>query len=343
MVMKYDRVRNRIEMDRKKCTLVIKYKCNSKTRCAMARGFWINFWVPLLMSLALFTGCGQDEPAQRVDLSRRQSTVVTEEANVITYAFLPQYSHTVSYQRHRLLVEYLRRETGLNLKQIFPNTFDEHLEMVGQGKIDISYSNPFIYIQMADRFGSRAFARAVEVYGKESFRGQIICRADNQQIQSLADCRGKRWIAVDPGSAGGFLYPLGHFVENGIKREDFAEIEFAPGPGGKQENVVLAVHAGKYDIGSIREGTLSVVANKIDISDIRVLANTRWYPGWVFAAAKRLDAGIVPKIRDALCNLDHDDPSHREILEAADMVGIIPAVDHDFDSVRKLSKIIENP
>ena len=70
------------------------------------------------------------------------------------------------------------------------------MRLVDQGKIDISYSNPFIYVKIAQRFGARAFARAVEVYGNKDFRGQIICRADNQSIQSIADCRGR---TVDSG------------------------------------------------------------------------------------------------------------------------------------------------
>jgi len=295
----------------------------------------------LLVCLLLFCGCDRDEQATRVDLSKRQNINLAEQKDVITYAFLPQYSHTVSYRRHRLLVDYLRRETGLNIKQIFPNTFDDHVRMVGEGEIDISYSNPFVYVKMAQRFGAQAFARAVEAYGKENFRGQIICRADNHEIRNLADCRGKQWIAVDASSAGGYLYPLGHFIENGFKREDFAKIDFAPGPGGKQENVVLAVYSGKYDIGSIREGTLNVVANKIDISEIKVIANTRWYPGWVFAARKDLKPGIVEKIREAFCKLDSGDPKQKEILSAAEIFGIIATKDQDFDAVRDLADKLE--
>lgn len=281
--------------------------------------------------------CSSEEPALKVNIDNRQNVSVEPEENIITYAVLPQYSHTVSYERHHLLVEYLRTATGLKIKQIFPDTFDEHLRMVGQGKIDISYSNPFIYVKMAQRFGTQAFARAVELYGEKDFRGQIICRADNEQIRTLQDCKGKTWIAVDPGSAGGYFYPLGHFIENGIQKEDFAKIDFAPGPGGKQEKVVLAVYAGKYDIGSIREGTLNVVANKIDLSQIRVIATSLWYPGWLFAARKGLPPEVVAKIENALCRLNYENSADRVILEAADLTGIIAATDEDFDPVRKLA------
>jgi phosphonate transport system substrate-binding protein len=298
-------------------------------------------WSAILICFFMSNGCTQEEKALKIDLSKKEHISQKKEKDVITYAYLPQYSHTVSYHRHHLLVEYLRKETGLNVKQTFPDTFDQHMKMVGQGKIDISYSNPFIYVKIAHRYGARAFARIVEVANQGNFRGQIICRADNRSIKTLADCRGKSWIAVDATSAGGYLYPLGHFISHGIKTKDFCEIAFAPGPGGKQEKVVLAVYAGKYDVGTIREGTLNVVADRIDINEIRVIANTRWYPGWVYAARADLDPGIVEKIKSALVKLDFNHKDNRPILEAADFIAVIPSDDKDFDSVRELAGMVE--
>jgi phosphonate transport system substrate-binding protein len=291
----------------------------------------------IVICLFISFGCSRDEPAIKVDLSKREQVRLKEGTGVVTYAYLPQYSHTVSYQRHHQLVKFLRKETGVNIKQIFPDTFEQHMTMVGQGKIHISYSNPFIYAKIAHRYGARAFARIAENYSQENFRGRIICRADNRLIKTIADCRGKSWIAVDSTSAGGYLYPLGHFLAHGIKKTDFSEIAFAPGPGGKQEKVVLAVYAGKYDVGTIREGALNVVADKIDINEIRIIANTRWYPGWVYAAGADLDPRIVKKIRKALLKLDFNQKEHRQILEAADFIRVIPSDDRDFDPVRELA------
>ena len=282
------------------------------------------------------SGCGEDEPAVRVDLSKRADLAAPKQAETITYAYLPQYSHTVSFQRHRLLLEYLRQATGLPLTQVFPDTFDEHIKMVERGEIDISFSNPFVYIQLAQS-GAQAFARTVEPSGQPDFRGQVICRADNQLIRSLDDVRGKRWIAVDPGSAGGYLFPLGLFVANGIDPADFAEIAFAPGPGGKQEKVVLAVYAGTFDVGTIRQGTLDILKDKIDLDAIRVLAETPAYPGWVYAARAGLEPEVVDRVAKAMFALDSEDPEQAEILDLAGMRAIIPAEDADYDPVRELA------
>ena len=180
-------------------------------------------WIVVLM-IGLGMACSRDEAPRQIDFSQRQDvTLQVPPADRLTYAYLPQFSHAVSFERHHRLVSYLAEATGYDVVQIFPDTFDEHMRMVGQGQIDISFSNPYIYVMMAHRYCVRAFARIIESGGHERFRGEIIVRADNQAIRSLADCRGKRWVAVDPFSAGGYLYALGLFWDHGIFPQDFAD------------------------------------------------------------------------------------------------------------------------
>ncbi len=296
-------------------------------------------WILLILILLFssFSGCQENEPVKKVNLNIRQQIILKEEPNVITYAYLPQYSHTISYTRHHPLIQYLRKKTGLNIKQIFPDTFEQYMKMVGQNKIDISFSNPFIYIKIAHRYGANAFARIVGVKGKNKFRGQIICRADNPYIKTISDCRNKSWIAVDSTSAGGYLYPLGYFIEHGIGKEDFRKIAFAPGPGGKQEKVILSVYAGEYNIGTIREGALDVIAGQIDTSKIRIIAMTDPYPGWVYAVRKNLDHKIVEKLKKALLSLDYNNKNDRKILKVANFIKVIASDNSDYDPIRKLA------
>jgi phosphonate transport system substrate-binding protein len=80
-----------------------------------------------------------------------------------------------------------------------------------------------------------------------------------------------------------------------------------------------------------------VVADKIDINEIRVIANTRWYPGWVYAARAGIDPKIVEKVRKALLTLDVSQEEHQHILEMADFVRVIPSEDQDFNPIRELA------
>ena len=297
----------------------------------------------LFLSALFLAGCGEDETVYRVDLENRKEMPLPKPEPAITYAYLPQYSHTVSYQRHNLLIQYLNKATGLRIRQIFPDTFEDHIAMLGQGKIDISFSNPFVFVKMAEQYGAEAFARIVEWDGHSDFRGEIICRADNKSIASVKDCLGKSWIAVDPWSAGGYLFPLGFFAANGLKASDFAEISFAPGPGGKQEKVVLAVYAGKFDIGSIREGTLDIVKDKVNLNMIRIVAKTPRYPGWLYAHRKGLDQKTVQTITRALLSLDPNNPEQRIILEQAGFQKVLPTSNSEYEPIRTLVRNLDIP
>ena len=295
-----------------------------------------KFFALILLTSLICSGCFEEIPSKKINLSQRTTISPKKNDDAVRYAYLPQFSHSVSYQRHHLLIEYLEKKTGLKIKQVFPDTFDEHMRMVGQGKIDISFSNPFIYIDINKQYGACAFARVIEKYGEKNFRGKIICRSDNHSIQRPEDCKGKTWIAVDPFSAGGYLYPLGYFLNHGIRIKDFARITFAQGPGGKQEKVVLGVYSGQYDLGTIREGALQVIKGDVDINEIRTLALTRWYPGWVYAARHNMDSMVVKKIKKALLELNYEMPTDKKILAAADMTAIIASDDSDYSAVREL-------
>ncbi len=298
---------------------------------------------PLLLLLTVIVclwfmpACDQGEPHIKVDLSKRIQIKAQKDLDSLTYAYLPQYSHRVSFARHHRIVQYLSQETGLPIRQVFPDSFAQHVQMVGEGKIDISFSNPLVYIQIADRFQARAIARTVEQDGTSTFRGQIICREDNKAIQNIQDCRGNRWMTVSPTSAGGYLFALAYFQKHGLDRDDFQRIDFSPGPGGKQEKVVQAVYLGEYDIGSIREGTLDLMQDRVDLSALRVLATTKRYPGWVYAVRPGLDAETVNRITKALCALDRDIPEEAEILTRAHIQRIIQALDQEFDPIRELA------
>ncbi|MBU1566112.1 MAG: phosphate/phosphite/phosphonate ABC transporter substrate-binding protein [Proteobacteria bacterium] len=288
----------------------------------------------LCLCLLLFAGCSDGEQVVSVDYTKVKHLPPPKPPKAITYAYLPQYSHTISFERHKLLLTYLRQKTGLEFRQIFPDTFSEHIQMVESGGIDISFTNPFVYTTMAT-LGSLAFARIVEPGGGKDFQGQIIIRKDNPTIQQLEDCRGKSWIAVDPQSAGGYLFPLGLFMDHGIVADDFSEIAFAPGAGGKQENVVLAVNVGANDLGTIRKGTLDIVSGRIDIEQIRVLAETRLYPGWVISARKDFDPEKIHSITTAMFALDDKKEGDHLILKAAGMTSIITTQDQDYNEVRR--------
>ena len=90
------------------------------------------------------------------------------------------------------------------------------------------------------------------------------------------------------------------------------------------------------------KGHSGCLAEKIDIGSIRVLARTRWYPGWVYFSRRGLDSKIVARIKAALIELDYDLPEDRKILDRAEIRDIISSDDTDFDPVRALWEKVGN-
>ena len=258
----------------------------------------------------------------------------------VTYAYLPQYSKAISLERHHDLIAFIEKETGLDIVQVFPENFDDHMNKVGSGEIDISFSNPFVYIKIAHQYEARAFAKIIEKEGKDMFRGEI-CVLKDSPLQTLADLKGKRIMAVSRSSAGGYLFQRGMLVEAGIDPDEEPTIDFAQGAG-KQEEAFLAVCSGEYDACFVREGTRTeVMRDQVDISKVRVLAYTPFYPGWVYAGRKGLDPSVLDKIRSAMLKLDLSDPEHKAILEKANFVKVVASEDKDFDSIRELASRLD--
>ena len=101
---------------------------------------------------------------------------------------------------------------------------------------------------------------------------------------------------------------------------------------------MLAVFAGVCDVGSVRDGAMDILRDRIDLGQIRVLAESKAYPGWVYCARQGLSPIVTDKIAQAFFALRYDRPDDAVILATAGMRGIIPAVDADYDSVRRLAE-----
>jgi len=255
----------------------------------------------------------------------------------VTFAMLPQMSNVALFKAWKPILEYLEKETGLKFKQVFPKNFAEHIKMCKEGKIDFAYSNPLAYIQMSPKEGVRTHghkAMAIAVQrGGTSFYGEFIIRVDNDEIKKFEDIKGKKGWIVGYKSAGGFLFQQAYALDHGIDlTKDCTLVE---SPGNKQEKVIMAVYNREADFGCVRDGMRAKLAKRIDINQIKVLAETPRYPSWAFSAYDGVASEIVRKVKNALLHIPP------EIFEKAKLPGKVSAFkdadDSAFDPVRELA------
>jgi phosphonate transport system substrate-binding protein len=262
-------------------------------------------------------------------------------AEEVTFAMLPQMSNTQLFKCWNPLLKYLEKKTGLNFTQVFPHNFTEHVALCREGKVNFAYSNPFTYVQMAPKPGERphghlAMAMAVEPHGAV-FYGEFIVRVDNTNVKEFKDIKGKHGWIVGYTSAGGYLYQRGYALDYGI--DLFRDCILTESPGNKQEKVIMAVYNRDTDFGCVRNGMRDKLKDRIDLSQIKVIAETKRYPSWVLSAYDGVDEQIINNVREALLHIPSD--LFKDAKLPGGVIKFQEATDMDFKSLRELAEKVK--
>lgn len=215
-------------------------------------------------------------------------------------------------------VQYLNDSLPAHAFSLVCLEFGEVGQAVRQGRVDFLLANPSITAELADS-GLSPIATVKRAGSHSLFAGAIFCRADRTDIASLADLKGKTFMAVDPQSLGGWRMAWRELKQAGVDpRKDLAQLRF----GGYQENVPLAVLAGEVDAGTARSGTLERLERqgRIKIGELRILVprisdqlpllhSTRLYPEWPLSRLGHTSPELAERVAVALLNMPTEAPA----------------------------------
>ena len=172
------------------------------------------------------------------------------------------------------------------------------------------------------------------------FAGLIITTRDRETLPDLAALRGRRLMATDPLSFGGWLVAWRELQDAGLAiPHDLADLSFA----GTHDAVVAAVLAGQVDAGTVRTGTLErlAAAGYPDLERLRIVnrqpvtadfpfdRSTRLYPEWPLAHVADSDPVMVALVQQILLSM----PSDGSAARAGAYAGWTPAL--NYHSVRQ--------
>ncbi len=231
---------------------------------------------------------------------------------------------------------------------IVPLDFDEVMPAVEKGDVDYFLVNSSMFVTTMVKYDSSAIATMInsrQGLPLKSFGGVILAYADRDDINSLADIKGKKFMAVKESSFGGWQMAYKEFRDNGVDPlSDFAKLDF----GGKHDNVVFAVQNGTVDAGTVRTDTLErmMAAGDIDLSEFKIIAakkyddfpfviSTPLYPEWPFAKVASTDGKAAKKVVEALLALD----SNNAAAKSAKIVGWTQPL--DYSGVEELQKLLK--
>lgn len=251
----------------------------------------------------------------------------------LTLGVHPYLAATDLYKRFMPLAEHLGRKTGRPVTLVIARDYQEHIDNIGKGKIDLAYMGPASYVKMVDTYGKKTILGRFETKGKPAFYG-IIFVARASPIRGLADLRGKRFAFGDHNSTMSHLVPVYMMWKAGVTIDQLAGYEFL----GKHENVALGVLSGAFDAGAVKEETYYQYEDR----GLRVLARTPDFSEHVLVADSKLPEKTVRTVRKALYELGKSDEG-RAILTAIkeDTTGISAADDSNYDNLREVLRQLE--
>jgi ABC-type phosphate/phosphonate transport system substrate-binding protein len=255
-----------------------------------------------------------------------QSHVLSAGENV-KIGVLAQRGAEITLTRWNHLANYLNKAIPEYHFSIEPLEFAEVSNAVVNKAVDFLFVNSGMYVELEYHFGLRPIATVCIKRGDKGtslFAGLIVTRADRSDIRSFQDLRGKKFIAVDRDSLGGWLMAKRELELSGINTEsDFKSFSFA----GTHDGVVNAVLNGVADAGTIRSDTLEQMAEDrlIDINDLRVIHGNRVhfhsdvgeadypfphstdiYPEWPMAKLSDTSDTLARKVAIALLKMSED-------------------------------------
>lgn len=216
--------------------------------------------------------------------------------------------------------KYLAAEIPGHSFVIIPLDYDPLNKAVESGEVDFLITNPSNYVELESAFGATRIATLKTMFNGTPLKvygGVIFTRTDRDDITDLNDLEGKKFMAVEKGSLGGWQTAWREFTDKGIDPfSDFAGIEFTGFP---HDLVVIGVGAGKADAGTVCTGILESMAaeGKINLPDFRILnqqkesnfpqlLSTRLYPEWAFARGRNISDELSEQVLVALLKMPYE-------------------------------------
>jgi len=245
--------------------------------------------------------------------------------------------------------DYLTEKLQGDTFAIVPLDFDEVFPAIESSSVDFFLVNSSMFVTAKVRYGASTVATMVNSRQGEtlkSFGGVILTYIDRDDINSLDDIKGKKFMAVKESSFGGWQMAYKEFLDKGINpMQDFTTLEF----GGKHDNVVLAVQNGEMDAGTVRTDTLErmAAAGDIDLSEFKIIdakthtgfpfvVSTSLYPEWPFAKLASTPDEITQRVANVLIDMK----AETKAAKSAKIVGWTTPLDYaDVENLQMLLKV----
>lgn len=261
----------------------------------------------------------------------------------VKVALEPEYPLHMMAQRYNELMSYLGKETKRRVEWISSMSIEGMIATIEGRKPDIALVDPLHYVILRKTCGVEPVLKVLlrslsggAQYGevKAHSRGLIIAHSDEAAL-TLQDLEGSIVAVPSRQLLFGFLAQVKLCKNAGVDWRSIRTIVER-----REDRVISAVALGRAKFGFVREGTLELMKEVVDLGKVIVVGQTDEYPNPCFVCfpeVVRRRGKIVEELIRALLKLNQPSQEHSRILSAAGWAGITDKVsDRDYDVVRRL-------
>ena len=251
-------------------------------------------------------------------------------AALFTFAPLPMEDPATVIRQFKPLLSYLGQQTGHDFRIRHSRDYGELLRRFRAGEIDLAYLGPLPYVDLKAGFGA---AMPLVHFLEKSGQADYTCALISAGMLNTRFGKGNMRVALtQPLSTCGYLAANTMLKAQGadLNKSLFRYL-------GTHDDVALSLVRGDYDLGVVK----TALARRYEHLGVRIIRETGRLPAFsLIVNSSRIPKRDLDAIRSALIALrPADNPADARITATwGENIrhGATPALDADFDSVRRM-------
>ena len=247
-------------------------------------------------------------------------------AETLTFGVYTSDKPSAMYRKFKPILDYLEDRLdrdGLKVSikiKIYPS-YSAALDAMVNGDVDFARFGPASYVLARERNRDIRLLAMEHKKNQKRFYGIFIV-PESSSITSLEEIKGKSFAFGDKNSTIGRYLSQAELIKAGVHAKDLKSFAYL----GRHDKVALAVAAGNYDSGVVKENTYKKYAASKKLKKIARFPNVT--KPWVVRAG--FDQKLFGIVQQALWEL-----KDKKILNNLKQDGFLPAKDDDYEFVRQ--------
>ena len=259
----------------------------------------------------------------------------------ITIVQMPNENNPNAGAKHEEFRKAMEDYLGIKVKEMEGTEYSVGIEGMAAGNIDVMLVSPMSYYQAKERAGAELL---VSTPMAQDYHTAFITRADNDEINSLEDLRGKSFAFVDQASSSGYMYPKAYLLQklgldtDLLENSDyfFSTVAFA----GSHPAVATGVSMGDYEAGAVAASVLTQLsdAGALDVSTLKVIDQTDTIPNPAYVVRGNLPEDLKAKIKEFF--LQYDDGNYFAEVHGDERIRFVTVTEEDYKIIYDTLKVL---